>query len=171
MLRLFKALVLVFLVLTSLPVQNATIDYTITWEEIFSHMYKYEKTFVRSVHVTMYHPVEGQTDSTPDIVADGTKFDIPSASNLKWIAVSRDLHERWGGNFRFGDIVYLSIAESSSKSGYYLVKDTMNERWSSRIDILESPGSPIYRFTDAALYLVKPKWLSSDRLWFSHLAP
>ncbi len=169
MLRLLKALVLVSLVLTSSPLQNTTINYTISREDIISHMY--EKILIRSVHVTMYHPVEGQTDSTPDIVADGTKFDIPSASDLKWIAVSRDLHERWGGDLRFGDIVFLSISKSPSKSGFYLVKDTMNKRWSSRIDILETPGSPLYQFTDASLYLVKPKRVSRDRLWYSHLAP
>ncbi len=167
--HLFGTFVLIFLMLISSPVQNATIDYKITREDIISHFY--EKTFVRSVHVTMYHPVEGQTDSTPDIVADGTKFDISSASKLKWIAVSRDLHERWGGDLRFGDIVFLSIPDSPSKTGFYLVKDTMNKRWTSRIDILESPGSPIFKFTDASLYLVKPKRLSRERLWVSHLGP
>lgn len=166
--HLFIALVSIGLMLISLPVQNETIDYVITKEDIISHFH--EKTFVRSVHVTMYHPVEGQTDSTPDIVADGTKFDISSASKLKWIAVSRDLHERWGGDLQFGDIIYLSIPDSPSKSGFYLVKDTMNKRWSSRIDILESPGSPLFQFTDVSLYLVKPKRLSRDRLWFTHLA-
>lgn len=166
---LISVLVLVFLVLIYSPVQNATIDYKITREEVISSFY--EKNFVRSVHVTMYHPVEGQTDSTPDIVADGTKFDISSASELKWIAVSRDLHERWGGDLRFGDIVYLSIDEDPAKSGFYLVKDTMNKRWSSRIDILESPGSPLFKYADASLYVVKPKSLSRDRLWLSHLGP
>lgn len=166
--HLFIALVSICLVLISLPVQNETIDYEISREDIISQFY--EKNFVRSVHVTMYHPVEGQTDSTPDIVADGTKFDISSASKLKWIAVSRDLHERWGGDLQFGDIIYLSIPESPSKSGFYLVKDTMNKRFSSRIDIMKSPGSPLFQFSDASLYLVKPKQLSRDRLWFTHLA-
>jgi hypothetical protein len=157
------------LVLCAAPVQNAAIDYRITQDEIRAQLY--EKAFMRSVHVTMYHPVEGQTDDTPDIVADGTKFDIDTASNLKWIAVSRDLHMRWGGDLRFGDIVYLHIPESTDKSGYYLVKDTMNRRWEHRVDILESPGVPIFQFNNAALFLVKPKQMSRDQLWSAHLMP
>ncbi|MGM0588767.1 MAG: hypothetical protein ACQETE_10155 [Bacteroidota bacterium] len=166
---LIKALGVVCLVLSSSPVQNTALDYEITQEDILSQLY--EKSYMHSVDVTMYHPVEGQTDSTPNIVADGTEFDIASASTLKWIAVSRDLHVRWGGELGFRDIVYLQIPESASKSGYYLVKDTMNERWTKRIDILESPGMPIFKFTDASLYLVTPQKISRNQLWFAHLAP
>lgn len=119
------------------------------------------------VEVTMYHPVPGQTDDTPDIVADGTWFDIPTAGELKWIAVSRDLHKRWGGPLSFGDVVYLEIPgdEEKVKSGFYLVKDTMNARFTSRIDILESPNAPIYKFSSAILYLAYRDDIGSQQLW------
>ena len=124
-------------------------------------------TFIDIVKATMYHPVKDQTDSTPNIVADGTKFHIPSASELEWIAVSRDLHKRWGGSLRFGDIVYILAGE---KTGFYLVKDTMNKRFKSRIDFLESPGTGLYSFEYAHLYLAKSKKYTTDQLWGIHKA-
>ena len=124
----------------------------------------YDKHFISKVSITMYHPVESQTDGTPDIVADGTKFDIPTASKLRWVAVSRDLHKRWGGKLSFGDIVYLDIAKNNKK-GYYRVKDTMNKRWVKKIDILESPGEGMYKFQDIKLFLIVPKNKDKDKLW------
>lgn len=124
----------------------------------------YDKYFISKVNITMYHPVQSQTDDTPDIVADGTKFDIPTASKLRWVAVSRDLHKRWGGKLSFGDIVYLDIPKSNKK-GYYRVKDTMNKRWVKKIDILESPGEKIYKFQNVKLFLISPKNENKDKLW------
>ena len=43
------------------------------------------------VTVTMYHPTKNQTDSTPDITADGTKINIWKASEYRYVALSRDL--------------------------------------------------------------------------------
>lgn len=106
------------------------------------------------VTVTMYNPVPGQTDDTPNIVADGTHFDVEIASELRWIAVSRDLLKRWGGPLNYGDKVHLIIPGSPEKSGIYTVKDTMNPRFTDRVDILESEGEPIYKYEEAELYLL-----------------
>ena len=46
------------------------------------------------VVVTMYHPIKGQTDSTPDILADGTKITIHKASEYRYVAISRNLLKR-----------------------------------------------------------------------------
>ena len=51
------------------------------------------------VTVTMYNPTRGQTDSTPNITADGTKINIWKASDYRYVALSRDLLSRWGGPF------------------------------------------------------------------------
>ena len=59
------------------------------------------------VTVTMYQPVRYQTDSTPNILADGTRIKTEQASNYKFIAVSRNLLKRWGGWLEFGDVVIL----------------------------------------------------------------
>ena len=57
------------------------------------------------VTVTMYQPVQRQTDSTPNILADGTRIRTQEASNYKFIAVSRNLLKRWCGydsrNYRY----------------------------------------------------------------------
>ena len=47
------------------------------------------------VDVTMYRPIRRETDSTPNITADGTKIKINEASRYRFVAVSRNLLERW----------------------------------------------------------------------------
>ena len=101
------------------------------------------------VIVTMYHPTRYQTDSTPDILADGTKITIHKASEYRYVAVSRNLLKRWGGWLDYGDFIVLKGTDG--KDGVYQVKDTMNSRFVNRIDILESPGVKPYKFTDAKI--------------------
>ena len=95
------------------------------------------------VTVTMYQPIRGQTDSTPNILADGTRIRVHSASNYKFIAVSRNLLTRHGGWLNYGDFVFLRGTDG--KDGVYQVRDTMNKRWVNRVDILESPGVKPYK--------------------------
>ena len=102
------------------------------------------------VTVTMYHPVREQTDSTPNILADGTRIKTDKASNYKFIAVSRNLLKRWGGWLDYGDFILLK--GTNGKDGVYQVRDTMNKRWVNRIDILESPGTNPYKFETAQIF-------------------
>ena len=95
------------------------------------------------VTVTMYQPVRYQTDSTPNILADGTRIRTKEASNYKFIAVSRNLLKRWGGWLNYGDFVLLKGTDH--KDGVYQVRDTMNKRWVNRIDILESVSVKPYK--------------------------
>jgi len=101
------------------------------------------------VTVTMYQPVRYQTDSTPNILADGTRIKTQEASNYKFIAVSRNLLKRWGGWLDYGDFILLK--GTSHKDGVYQVKDTMNPRYVNRVDILESPGVKPYKFDKAQI--------------------
>lgn len=101
------------------------------------------------VTVTMYHPVRSQTDSTPDILADGTRIRVHKASEYRFIAVSRNLLKRHGGFLDYGDFIVLS--GTGNKDGVYQVKDTMNKRWVNRIDILESPGTKPYKIDSATI--------------------
>jgi len=103
-----------------------------------------------AVIVTMYQPVRGQTDSTPNILADGTRIKTELASNYKFIAVSRNLLTRFGGWLDYGDFVLLK--GTTGKDGVYQVRDTMNKRWVNRIDILENVGVKPYKFTEATLH-------------------
>ena len=101
------------------------------------------------VTVTMYEPVSYQTDSTPNILADGTRIRVHKASEYRFIAVSRNLLKRHGGFLDYGDFVLLK--GTNHKDGVYQVRDTMNKRFVNRIDILESPGVPPYMFQKAKI--------------------
>lgn len=58
-------------------------------------------------------------------------------STHRWVALSRNLLVKWGGEFKYGDtIVVQGIAEGTD--GIYYVGDTMNKRFSNYIDILVS---------------------------------
>ena len=125
--------------LTSLSEENKTLK---------DKLHKYE-TEGMSVTVTMYQPLRYQTDSTPNILADGTRIRTQEASNYKFIAVSRNLLKRFGGWLDYGDFVLLW--DTDGKDGVYQVRDTMNPRFVNRIDILESPGVKPYKFEVAKI--------------------
>ena len=102
-----------------------------------------------NVTVTMYAPVRYQTDSTPNILADGTRIRVQKASEYRFIAVSRNLLKRHGGFLEYGDFIVLK--GTGQKDGVYQVKDTMNKRFVNRIDILESPGTKPYKVESAKI--------------------
>lgn len=105
--------------------------------------------FYGLVDATVYHAVEEQTDSTPTITADGTNIDPLRASDYKYIAVSRDLHTRWGGKFQFNDVVYI---DSDHVHGFFIIKDVMNARFTNRIDFLQHEDEPIFKLSGVELY-------------------
>ena len=106
-------------------------------------------TFRTNVTLTMYHPTKHQTDSTPDITADGTKINPDRASSYRYVALSRDLLSRWGGPFEYGD--YVVIEGTGKYDGVYQVKDTMNPKWVKRVDILRTPGSKQFKYNNITL--------------------
>ena len=109
------------------------------------------------VDVTMYQPTRHQTDSTPNITADGTRIKISKASDYKFVALSRNLLSRWGGPFEYGD--YILIKGTEGKDGVYQVRDTMNPKWVNMVDILESTNVKPYKYVDAQIY--KMDWVSN----------
>ena len=86
------------------------------------------------VTVTTYNPTVKQCDSTPHITADGTHFKTWKATSYRYVALSRDLLSRWGGPFEYGD--YIVIEGTNGRDGIYQVRDTMNPKWTNRVDIL-----------------------------------
>ena len=100
------------------------------------------------VTVTMYHPVLDQTDDTPNITADGSVIRINSASEYRYVAVSRNMLIRNKGFLNFGDYIWL---DAGKKSGVYQVRDLMNRRFVNRVDILEKPGTIPYKYNEASL--------------------
>ena len=115
------------------------------------------------VTVTMYHPVAGQTDDTPNITADGSVIKINNASDYRYVAVSRNMLVSHGGFLTYGDYVYV---EAGRKSGVYQVRDTMASRWINRIDILETPGVKPYKFKEASIRRIKLASDNVDDLFF-----
>ena len=100
------------------------------------------------VTVTMYHPVAAQTDDTPNITADGTVIKVMRASEYNYVAVSRNMLKYYGGFLVYGDYILL---KAGRKSGIYQVRDTMAAHWINRVDILESPGTPPYKYDNASM--------------------
>jgi 3D (Asp-Asp-Asp) domain-containing protein len=104
------------------------------------------------VTVTTYNPTTHQCDDTPNITADGTKFHTWKASSYRYVALSRDLLSRWGGPFEYGD--YIIIEGTGDRDGVYQVRDTMNPKWTNRVDILTTnsrfryDGVIMYKYVD-----------------------
>jgi len=88
-----------------------------------------------TVAASVYFPEPHQTDSSPFITADGSKINRNNPKKHRWIAISRDLHARWGGEMQFGDSLMVS-GVSKELDGIYVVRDVMNRRIQNQIDIL-----------------------------------
>ena len=102
------------------------------------------------VTVTTYNPTKQQTDSTPNITADGTKIKPWLATNYRFVALSRDLLARWGGPFDYGDYVVIEGTEDGEWDGIYQVRDTMAAKWVKRVDILTTDSR--FKYTDVKMY-------------------
>lgn len=101
------------------------------------------------VTATMYNAVVGQCDTDPLVTAGMYKINPNKASDHKWVALSRDLLKRWGGQFDYGDTI--EIKNAGLKSGVYTVVDTMNARFTNKIDILETKGVDLYKFENVKI--------------------
>ena len=100
------------------------------------------------VTVTTYNPTKAQCDDTPNITADGTKFKTWKASSYRYVALSRDLLSRWGGPFKYGD--YIIIEGTDDRDGVYQVRDTMNPKWTNRVDILTTNDR--FKYNNITMY-------------------
>lgn len=96
-----------------------------------------------TVKASIYHPEPSQTDSTPYITADGSRISKRNPKKHRWIAVSRDLHSRWGGNLSFGDSLWVT-GISDELDGVYIVRDIMNRRMHRQIDLLVGRNDRIW---------------------------
>ena len=125
-----------------------------TWEENKALKNKVNKlengTNVISfkVTVTTYNPTKAQCDNTPNITADGTKFKTWKATQYRYVALSRDLLSRWGGPFEYGD--YIIIEGTGERDGVYQVRDTMNPKWTNRVDILTTNSR--FKYNNITMY-------------------
>ena len=112
---------------------------------------EYYEVISFDVTVTTYNPTPRQTDSTPNELADGTKINPNKASDYRYVALSRDLLSRWGGPFNYGD--WILIEGAGKHSGIYQVRDTMNSKWTNRVDILTTNSRFKYEKVKLSMYI------------------
>ena len=128
-------------------------------EEIDKKNHSAWGTLEFDVTVTMYNPLVGQTDSTPNQTADGTIINPKRASEYRYVALSRDLISRWGGPFEYGDYIVIEGTEDGKWDGIYQVRDTMNPKWVKRVDILTTDSR--FKYTDVKMYRYVNKEVNS----------
>lgn len=113
----------------------------------------------RKVTATRYNPVESQCNSQPLITADMSKISLSKLKRgkIRWIAVSRDLRKI----YKYGDVVEIKAkkGDDNSINGLYEVHDTMNKRFTDRIDILTHIDNPHGqgKWEEVSIRLVKRK--------------
>ena len=115
----------------------------------------YSNRIMYRVTVTTYNPTRAQTDSTPNITADGTRINPRKATQYRYVALSRDLLSRWGGPFEYGD--YIVIEGTGCRDGIYQVRDTMNPRWTNRVDILTTNSR--FKYDNIVMYKYVEEYL------------
>lgn len=93
-----------------------------------------------NVVVTRYRPVVEEADDTPLQTADLSEISMVKLQRgkLRWVAVSRDLLK----TYRYGSKIRIQTGDPDI-DGVYEVHDTMNPRWTSRVDILTHPEESI----------------------------
>jgi len=116
--------------------------------------------FETQVVATMYKPHRYYTDDSPDILADGTKINIHKVEHLRYVALSRNLLDRWGGPFHYGDFIVVTGADDRH-NGVWQVKDTMNKRWVDRIDFLVPLGTKNFKYDSVTIKRQFPKGIAS----------
>ena len=109
---------------------------------------QYTNKISYKVTVTTYNPTKEQCDNTPNITADGTRIKPWKATKYRYVALSRDLLDRWGGPFEYGD--YIVIEGTDGWDGIYQVRDTMNPKWTNRVDILTTNSR--FKYDNITMY-------------------
>ena len=107
-------------------IQEEEPDYELLFEE-------FNKPRIDTVLATKYNPVPEQCWGDPLETADQSRIDtmLLQEHRLRWIAVSRDLRE----HYQYGDTVII-VSDNPRLNGEWTVRDTMNSRWTKRIDFL-----------------------------------
>ena len=135
-------LMTLFLIVIS-PKELKTASPTIKKIEVMESVIEFE-----TVTLTIYSPVIGETDSTPNITASGFKINTKHPERHKIIAVSRDLKKKWKFNQK------VRIRKAGKYNGVYTVKDVMNKRYKKRIDILINPDDKHTKLKKIKLYKI-----------------
>ncbi|WP_276367571.1 hypothetical protein [Chryseolinea sp. H1M3-3] len=87
--------------------------------------------------LTVYNPTEDQCDADPFITASNKKINLDKLhrGSIRWMAISRNMLNRWGGQLQYGDTVELHAGDDAI-DGVWIIQDTMNKRYKNRGDLL-----------------------------------
>ena len=109
--------------------------------------YGSKSLFTTHVTITTYNAVMSQCDRSPLITADGTKIDHRKVKSgeQRIVAISRDLLYA----IPLGSVIYVE------GYGYYEVRDTMNNRFKHRIDILQHSSKKNFKKNNIKIKLVR----------------
>ena len=132
----------------SKSMENTWAENKMLKEKISELETRYTNKISYEVTVTTYNPTKHQCDDTPDITADGTRIKTWRATEYRYVALSRDLLSRWGGPFNYGD--YIVIEGAGDRDGVYQVRDTMNPKWTNRVDILTTNSR--FKYDNVVMY-------------------
>jgi hypothetical protein len=118
--------------------KNTTVSDTAVKEEIIIP----DSIILSGITGTYYNPVESQCDGSPLITADGSKINVEKLKNnkIRWVALSRNLLQRWGGPFNHGDTIDV-YHSNTTVNGKWVVHDVMNKRAKNKIDFLVALGN------------------------------
>jgi hypothetical protein len=91
---------------------------------------------IYTVSATVYNAEESQCNYDYLTTACNSKIDLSIVNELRWVALSRDLISRWGGEFNYHDTIHV-ISNDERISGKWVVKDCMNSRFTNKLDFLQ----------------------------------
>jgi len=93
---------------------------------------KLQESFFKKFKATYYQAVQGQCDDDPFTTASGYRINVRKVKSgeTKIVAVSRDLLKE----YPYGSTIY--VHQPVHLRGHYKVEDTMNKRFTNRIDFL-----------------------------------
>ena len=91
-----------------------------------------KKVSYHKLKATYYNPVQAQCDGNPLTTATGYKINIAKLrkGKIKIVALSRDLLKA----YPYGSTIY--VHQPMHLRGHYRVEDTMNRRFTNRVDFL-----------------------------------
>ena len=93
--------------------------------------------YYKKIKITIYNAVAKQTDSDPLIMASNHFIDTNIIAKLRYCAISRKLHKKYGGVLRFKDTIHIySKHIHSDLNGKWVVMDLMRDTTDTKIDLL-----------------------------------
>lgn len=110
---------------------------TANYLTIFRPLNRVQSDTINLTRATTYWCDTTQCDSNPFSTADGSI--INPYNPQRWVALSRDLLHRWGGEFHYGDTIEFYSVKHPQINGLWVVHDCMNAKYEMSVDFLMSP--------------------------------